>query len=193
MSIRFKIGLGLILSFALGVVVGGAAYRVILRHQIRGVFAERSRGFMNPFRDEILKQTPSGARPAVEALLTAHSKRMNEIDVRFRDEIDAAFKALFKDLAAHLPAENIRRIEERLQGPPPRRGGLPGPPIFKGPRPPGLPGGDPGQPGQFGPGGLGGPPGQQQGGNPPGGKPPEGPMPSGRTSPPASWTPTIKI
>jgi hypothetical protein len=157
MTIRSKIGLGLVLTFIFGGIVGGAAYRVVLRHRIRGVFQARTSGFMNPFRGEILKQTPPEARPAVEALLAAHGKRLGEIDVRFRGEISAAFEDLFKDLAAHLTAEAIRQVKERLQGPPPRPGAAPGPPGFDGPRPPGPPGGGPGYPGQFRPGGPEGP------------------------------------
>jgi hypothetical protein len=166
MTVRSKIGFGLILTFLFGGFIGGAAYRVVLRHRIRGVFQARTSGFMNPFRDEILRVTPAPSRAEVEALLTAHGKRMSEIDTRFRGEIETAFNELFKDLEKHLPAEAMEQIQRRFRNPPPRPGGPPGRPEFGGP--PRAPrDGGPGDPGPMGPGGPPDAPGGPEGSPPP--------------------------
>ncbi|MDD8025438.1 MAG: hypothetical protein PHI34_02910 [Acidobacteriota bacterium] len=158
MNIRSKIAVRLIAVFMIGGIVGGAAYRVVLQRHIRSLFAQRSRGFMNPFRDEILRRTAPESRPAVEALLATHSQRLTEIDGRFRSEIQASFKALLKDLSAYLTSDKIKEVEAFLEGPPPLRDGPPGPGRFDNMPPPRGPGGDPRQPGPGGPGGPGGPP-----------------------------------
>jgi len=187
MNIRSKIGLGLILSFLFGGIVGGAAYRVVLRHRIRSVFQARTSGFLNPFRDEILKLTQYSSREAVEAVLAAHGKRMSEIDAGFRDEIETAFKELFKDLAKYLPAEAMKQVQQRFQNPPPRRRGPLGPDGFGGPPPMPRDGG----PGPLGPGG---PPVPGQGGNPPNGPlTPDGPRPPDGAGGPPGAKPPIKL
>jgi hypothetical protein len=137
MNIRSKIVIKFLLTFLIGSVLGVALDRVIVRHHIRSLFEMRSRGFMLPFQDEILKRTAPESRAAVEALLAAHGQSLTEIDGRFRTEIESSFKALLKDLAAYLTPAKIKEIRSILQGSPPFRDGPPGRPRFKGIPPPG--------------------------------------------------------
>jgi hypothetical protein len=138
MNMRSKIILRFLLTFLIGAVLGAAVNRVLVRQHIRSLFEMRSRGFLNPFQDVILKRTPASSRPAVEALLETHGRYLTEIDARFRDEIEASFKELMKDLSEILPADKMKEIESLLQAPPPPFGKPGGPRRFPGAWPRGF-------------------------------------------------------
>lgn len=184
MNIRSKIILRFLLTFLIGAVLGAAVNRVLVRQHIRSLFEMRSRGFLNPFQDVILKRTPPSSRSAVEALLETHGRRLTEIDTRFRAEIEASFKELMRDLSAILPADKMKEIESILQAPPPPFGKPGGPKRFPGAWPRGFerPAGPPGARGRLGPPGGTGPDGIGRKNGP--SSPPGRPEPSERPTPP---------
>ncbi|HOW84423.1 MAG TPA: hypothetical protein P5119_03615 [Candidatus Aminicenantes bacterium] len=161
--------------FIAGVAAGALCDRAVVRGSIRHIIRQRDQGLLVPWRNPVLDRVSGEKRAELDKIFRAHGKNLAAIHDRTRQEIDADFEALWKDIAAVVPADVLAKLKENMrQFPPPppgmgpgglgpdRRGpGGPGGPGAMGPGGPGNPGemgpGGPGEPGRMGPGGPGGP------------------------------------
>jgi hypothetical protein len=139
MTLKSKIILRILLTFLIGAVLGAVLDRVVIRRHIRSLFRMGPGILMAPFQDEILSHVPPEARSAVERILEAHGRRLAEIRGRSRDEIEASFQTLLKDLSPYLTPEKIREIEQFIAPPFPFEDGPPKKPRFGKFPPPGFP------------------------------------------------------
>jgi len=170
-----------------GIFVAGVAFGVLCDHaivqgRIRHIIRQRDEGLLVPWRRPVLDQVSGEKRAELEKIFQAHGKNLAAIHDRTRQEIDAEFEALWKDIAAVVPADVLARLKEDLSRFPPPPGPGPGG-MGSDRRGPGGPGMPPGGPGEMGPGGPGQPgvPGEMGPGGPgkvgPGGPPGQTPPP----------------
>ncbi|MEN6560972.1 MAG: hypothetical protein ABFD52_09380 [Acidobacteriota bacterium] len=158
--------------FVAGVAAGALCDHAIVQGRIRHIISQRDEGLLVPWRRPVLDQVSGEKRAELEKIFRAHGKNLAAIHDRTRQEIDADFEALWKDIAAVVPADVLAKLKEdmpRFPPPPPGMGpGRIGPggigPDRRGPGGPGGPGnpgemgpGGPGEPGRMGPDGPGGP------------------------------------
>jgi len=130
MNIKVKITLIIIITLALGIVIGAMLNRALLQHRINRAFSWRSPEFMiNNFIDII--EPDQEQRKLIREILNKNAERMMELRENHRKELQESFESLQKELDLILTPEQKRRLLRRLPGPFQRSRRFPGKPPFK--------------------------------------------------------------
>jgi len=134
MSAKSKIILHMGVTLIIGIAIGAMLNRAIVQKHIRDIMERRAAGMFLPVREILASATPE-QEPKLREAFEKHRKALAEIHDRFSREIQAAMDDLKKEVDPLLTAEQKKRFETKLPGPPPfsrwRRGGFPpgGPPF----------------------------------------------------------------
>jgi Spy/CpxP family protein refolding chaperone len=142
MNDRLKFGIYIIFIFILGLAIGILLNRALLQKRIKDMLIMRASGRIVPQLEEIVKPENPEQWTLIREILDKYETKMAEIHLRFREEIEAAFKSLKADVDPLLTSEQKKRLEDMLPKPPPF--------LKREPRgfglPPGGPGPSPGLP-----------------------------------------------
>jgi hypothetical protein len=119
MNIRMKSAVYIVFTFLVGVAVGILLNRALLQKKINDMLVMRASGRIVPRLEEIVKPENPEQWTSIRKILDKHEGQMAGIHLRFREEIEAAFKSLKADLDPLLTAEQKSRLEDMLPKPPP--------------------------------------------------------------------------
>jgi len=137
MTVKTKIIIHIVATLLLGLALGVAIDRLIIRHRIRSIVEMRDAGLMGPLRAEIMELAAPEAKPSIEEILSRHGRLLADIHLKYRDEIEAAFKSLKKELSSLMTTEQMKKLDVVFPGRPPFMNRPPrgffnpgGPPFF---------------------------------------------------------------
>lgn len=143
MNVRMKFAVYLVFTLLFGIAIGILLNRALLQKKIKDMLMMRASGRIVPQLEEIVRSAGPEQRESIREIFDKYETKMADIHLRFREEIEAAFKSLKADVDPLLTPEQKIRLDEMLPKPPPflkrEPGGFP-------PPPPGGPGPSPGWP-----------------------------------------------
>ncbi len=116
MNTRVKIALIIIVTLALGIVLGAMINRAFMRHRIQRAFADRNPLGMVSFIERNIRPTPD-QREQIREILEKHRKKSAEIREKFMIDMRAEFESLEAELDPILTPEQKDRLKRRLRGP----------------------------------------------------------------------------
>jgi len=119
MNIRLKFAVYIAITFLVGIAVGGLLNRALLQKKINDMLIMRASGRIVPRLEEIVKPGNPEQWKSIREILDKYESKMAGIHLRFREEIEAAFKSLKTDLDPLLTAEQRSLLEDMLPKPPP--------------------------------------------------------------------------
>jgi hypothetical protein len=119
MTVKTKIIIHIVVTLLLGLALGVAFDRLIIRHRIRSIVEMREAGLMGPLRAQIMKLAVPETQPSIEEILSRHDRLLADIHLKFRGEIEAALKSLKKELTSLMTTEQMKKLEDTFPGPPP--------------------------------------------------------------------------
>ena len=119
MNVRLKFAVYIALTFLVGIAIGVLLNRALLQKKINDMLIMRASGRIVPRLEEIVKPGNPEQWKSIREILDKHESKMAGIHLRFREEIEAAFKSLKTDLDPLLTAEQRSLLEDMLPKPPP--------------------------------------------------------------------------
>jgi hypothetical protein len=116
MNTKVKIALIIIVTLAIGIVLGAMVNRALLRHRIQRAFNERNPRGMISFIERHIQPTPD-QRKQIREILEKHRIKSQEIREKFMEDMQLEFESLEKDLEPILTLEQKNRLKRRFRGP----------------------------------------------------------------------------
>lgn len=130
MNIKAKTALIIVITLALGIVIGAMLNRALLQRRINRAFSWRSPDFMITNLENII-QPDQKQRERIKEILNKHAERMMELRENSRKDMQEAFESLQKELDLVLTPEQKNRLMRRLPDPLRRFRRFPKGPPFK--------------------------------------------------------------
>ncbi len=116
MNIKAKTALIIIITLALGIVIGAMLNRALLQRRINRAFSWRSPDFMITNFENIIEPGQK-QRKLIRQILNKHAERMMELRENSRKDMQEEFESLQKELDLILTPEQKNRLMRRLPDP----------------------------------------------------------------------------
>jgi len=112
MNIKLKIIFVIVITLALGIVMGAMLNRALTQNRIRSILSRR-----NPVRFvasfEKFIEPSADQRKLVRDILNKHAKRISEIRAKSREELQSSLESMMAELDPILAPEQKKRLEKR--------------------------------------------------------------------------------
>lgn len=113
MNLKVKTAFIIIITLALGIVIGAMLNRALLQNRIRRAFSMQRPGFFVPIYENII-DPDSNQSKLIREILDKHARRMSEVRESYRKEMQSAFESMRKEMDPILTREQKKRLENRL-------------------------------------------------------------------------------
>lgn len=116
MNTRVKIALIIIVTLAIGIVLGAMLNRALMRYRIHKAFADRNPLGMVSLIERNIRPTPD-QREQIREILEKHRKKTAEMREKYMMEMQAELESLEAELDPILTPEQKERLMRRFRGP----------------------------------------------------------------------------
>lgn len=120
MNVRLKMTFMIIITLALGIIIGAMLNRTLMQNRIRNMLSWRNPGHFVTLFEKIIEPDSKQSKLIREAL-DKHAKRISKIRKNFHKKSKSEFEAMKKEIDSILTPEQKKRLEERLSRRFPRR------------------------------------------------------------------------
>ena len=115
MNIKLKMTFIIIITLAIGIVIGAMLNRTISQRRIRNILLERRPDMFVRVYERILEPNSAQSK-AIREILNKYAQRNLEIRTKFREETQSVFESMKTEIEPILTPGQKKRLENRLSG-----------------------------------------------------------------------------
>lgn len=118
MNIKAKTTLIIIITLAIGIVIGAMLNRALSQNRIRRILSRRNPPMFISFYERIIEPDDS-QRELIRKILDKYAKRFSEIRTNFGEELESSIESMRAELDPILTPEQKERLKKGFPGRPP--------------------------------------------------------------------------